>query len=291
MPRYGSKVQIARRAARQFGHVRWDQLRASGVAETTIRQWVRDGYLHPVLPRVYAVGHRPTSYESRLSAALLYAGPGAALSHGTAVHWWGLMDDAPSTISVSTPRNVGSQRSIRVHGRRQVERVERKGLAVTTPSQAIAHFAALARTERLRFVLANAEYQGLLDVERLSAFCGPGRQGSLKLRRALEHHRPELAFTRSELERELISLCESHALPMPKFNVPRGGWLVDAVWDQQRVVVEVDGWRGHHTPAQLHRDRQRELELRQAGYVVLRYSWHQLTDTPASVAADLRSYL
>ena len=39
------------------------------------------------------------------------------------------------------------------------------------------------------------------------------------------------------------------------------------------------------------RDHQRDLELRAAGYIVLRYTWRQLTDTPAAVAADLRRYL
>lgn len=75
----------------------------------------------------------------------------------------------------------------------------------------------------------------------------------------------------------------------PASNVE--GWLVDARWPDKRVVVEVDGWPGHRTPAQLQRDHQRDLELRAAGYIVLRYSWRQLTDTPAAVAADLRRYL
>lgn len=56
-------------------------------------------------------------------------------------------------------------------------------------------------------------------------------------------------------------------------------------------MVEIDGWRGHRSPAQLYADRQRDLELRAAGYVVLRYTERQLIDAPAAVAADIRRYL
>jgi very-short-patch-repair endonuclease len=56
-------------------------------------------------------------------------------------------------------------------------------------------------------------------------------------------------------------------------------------------VVEVDGWQGHRTRAQLENERQRDLELRIAGYVVLRYTWHQLTGLPNLVAAEVRRVL
>jgi very-short-patch-repair endonuclease len=276
---------VAQLAGRQFGHVRWDQLRALGVGKATIARWIATGYLHPVLPRVYAVGHRPTSIESRLAAALLYAGPGAALSHGTATWWWGLIDDAPSVIQLSTPRRVKSLRGIRVHGRRYRDRIERHGLQVVTPSQAIADLAHTAGPERLRFVLANADYHDLLDLDEL------GAHRNANLRRALEIHRPELAFTRSELEQKLATLCERHDLPLPKFNVHVHGWLVDAVWQERNLIVEVDGYAAHRTRAQLERDHHRDLELRAHGYVILRYTWRQLTKSPWLVVSDLNRHL
>ena len=44
-------------------------------------------------------------------------------------------------------------------------------------------------------------------------------------------------------------------------------------------------------PAQLRADHQRDLELRAAGYVVLRYTWEQVTGQPAAVAADIARHL
>jgi hypothetical protein len=78
-----AKVQML--ADRQWGRISAAQFGALGVESVTIVRWVGAGYLHQVHPRVYAVGHRAPSVEADLTAALLYAGPGAMLSHATAL--------------------------------------------------------------------------------------------------------------------------------------------------------------------------------------------------------------
>jgi very-short-patch-repair endonuclease len=179
-----------------------------------------------------------------------------------------------------------------VHGDRHVvQRLEHRGLPITTPSQAIVDFAATGPADLLRLVLANADYQQLLDVRALQGMIGRGVAGSTALKDALQIHLPELAHTRSELEALLLTFCQSHDLPIPRVNVYVEGWLVDAHWPDHRLIVEVDGWDGHRTRAQLDSDHRRDLALRAAGYVVLRYTWRQLTETPAAVAADLARYL
>ena len=75
---------------------------------------------------------------------------------------------------------------------------------------------------------------------------GAGRPGVAKLRAVLDYV-DEPLVTRSEAEKRLRALCRSSALPMPRMNVQRAGWEVDAVWDAQRLVVEVDGRRYHET--------------------------------------------
>jgi very-short-patch-repair endonuclease len=162
---------------------------------------------------------------------------------------------------------------------------------VTTVAQTLLDFAADAEDGLLRFALANADYNRLLKIDDVDAICRRGAPGSAHLRNALAAHRPELAHTRSEIERLLIELCDAHRLPLPKLNVYRHGWLVDAVWDEHRLVVELDGYNSHRTKAQLESDHQRDLELRARGYIVLRYTWRQLTEAPAQVASDIRRHL
>lgn len=289
--RSGAKVRLAALATRQFGRARWDQILGVGASERTVRRWVADGYLQPRLPRVYAVGHTAPSHEAAHCEALLYAGPGAMLGHASGLWWWQVLERPVYPIQISTPRRVGSRPGIEVHGRRSLDQVHVRGLAVSTVDQALLDFASVASADRLRFALANADYLKLLRLDGLDVLMGRGTKGTVALRAALAMHRPQLAHTRSELERRLVALTERHELPLPRCNVRLHGYLVDALWADAKLVVEVDGYRAHRSMAQLRRDHQRDLELRSHGYVVLRYAWDQLTNDPGAVAADIRRHL
>src|SRR5690349_19310148 len=113
-------------AERQWGRVSWAQLVALGVDDSAISRWAASGYLHQELPRVYAVGRRAPSVGGDHTAAVLYAGPGAMLSHASALWWRGLIDKQPHPIQVSTPRRCQSLRVVKVHGRRTCTRAWHK---------------------------------------------------------------------------------------------------------------------------------------------------------------------
>jgi very-short-patch-repair endonuclease len=85
----------------------------------------------------------------------------------------------------------------------------------------------------------------------------------------------------------MLHLCEDHGIPIPTFNTWLHGHLVDAVWCEERVVVECDGEHAHSRWAQIQSDHDRDLALRAAGYTVLRYTWPQITNHPDAVAADI----
>lgn len=281
-------AKVRRLADGQAGRVAWWQLAALGVDAKTIGRLVAGGYLSRVCPRVYAVGHRAPSVEADLWMAVLYAGPGAMLSHATALWWRGLIDKQPRPLQVTTPRRCQSQRGIRVYGRRACERVLHKGLPTTTIEQALLDFAATASIERLRYALANADYHKVLDPTALTAIAGSGRAGSAKLRNALARHDPKLARTRSPLERAFLPLLEKYGVPPPDdVNVLVAGVLVDAVWWRQKLVVELDGEGNHSSWGQIQRDRSNEMRLRAAGFDALRYGTLQLEEQPAAVAGDV----
>lgn len=173
------------------------------------------------------MGHRAPNSEADLTAAVLYAGPGAMLSHATALWWHSLIDRQPWPIEVSTPRRCRSLPGVGVHGRRDCRRVWHKRLPVTTIEQALLDFASVAPIDRVRYALANADYQKVLDLGALRAIAGQGRAASVKLRTALERHEPKLARTRSPLERVFIPLCERYQVPLPDdVNVRIEGVLV-----------------------------------------------------------------
>ena len=56
------------------------------------------------------------------------------------------------------------------------------------------------------------------------------------------------------------------------------------------MIVELDSHLAHGTPSKLEKDRRRDLDLRAAGFTVLRYTWTQVTEEGDLVVADLRRH-
>ena len=274
----------------QWGRISSRQLQELGASRSRITRWSHSGYLRKVLPHVYAVGHVADSVEADLIASILYAGPGAMLSHASALWWHQLVEHRPTLIQLSTPRKCASLPGIKVYARRSLKRIHHRRLPTTTVSQALLDFARTAPVEKVVRALAEADYRRALDTPELHGLCGPGRVGSATLRQALRQHTPELARTKSELERAFRALCRRGGIPH-EVNHRVCGITVDAFWPDLGVVVELDGVQGHATPAQIARDRRRDLKLRAAGYIVLRYSYDQIVREPEAVLADVRAAL
>ena len=70
-----------------------------------------------------------------------------------------------------------------------------------------------------------------------------------------------------------------------------GGYEVDFHWPDARLIVETDGRTTHDNPFAFERDHQRDLELKLAGWEVIRITWRQLRDEPDRVTALLRTHL
>lgn len=287
----GAKARVAKLAERQFGRVSWAQMRAVGVPSQTIGRWLDTRYLYRELPRVYAVGHRAKTVEADLAAALLYAGPGAMLSHATAAWWVGLAVTKPYMIDVSTPRRPRSIPGIRIHPRRPYERDWHKNLPVTEFPQILLDYATVAPLTKVRLALARADFEGQLNLQAIESVIQPGRPGGAKLRTAVKRHQPMLARARSGLEIQLFELCETARLPLPELNARVAGWDVDALWREQHVAIELDGPDNHRSRGQTRRDRRKEFELRATGLTVVRYSDDQMDHHPQEVIEELAELL
>ena len=66
---------------------------------------------------------------------------------------------------------------------------------------------------------------------------------------------------------------------------------MDVLFEQERVVAEVDGVLAHSGAEALVRDLRRQNRLIPAGFVVLRFSWADLTTRPEVVVAQVRDAL
>jgi len=178
-----------------------------------------------------------------------------------------------------------------MHRPRCLDAVEHDGLRATTPVRTLIDISPGCSDHDLRKALAQADFHGHLDPVALKSLMGKGVEGSAALRSAIDRHMPELARTLSPLEDKLLFLCESRGLPVPEPNVWVEGFLVDALWRRERLIVEVDGRAAHGSPSQRRRDRERDAKLRAAGYAVLRFTWHEVVHTPSRVASEVAAAL
>jgi very-short-patch-repair endonuclease len=89
----------------------------------------------------------------------------------------------------------------------------------------------------------------------------------------------------------MLRLAREAGLPEPLTNVPFENIELDFVWAQQRLVVEVDGGEFHSGPSAFQEDRDRDARLVAAGYRVIRFTWHQLTEQPMKVVARIAQAL
>ena len=68
-------------------------------------------------------------------------------------------------------------------------------------------------------------------------------------------------YTRSEAERRMRRLVAAAGLDQPLANTRLLGHEVDFMWPDQRLVVEVDGYRFHGHRRGFERDRRRDQQL------------------------------
>ena len=159
---------------------------------------------------------------------------------------------------------------------------------MTTVARTLVDLAAVLREWELERAAEEAERLRLFDGAAVDDALAraSGKRGVGALRRILAGLR-EPPFTRSELERRFAELCRDHGIAPPSFNASVLGYEVDALWEAERLIVELDGYAHHGTRAAFERDRRRDAALARAGYRVLRFTWAQVTEDAAATAATV----
>ena len=282
--------EIAALATAQHGVVARRQLLELGLTHAAVGRRRRAGRLLRLHNGVYAVGHSVLTIEGRWMAAVLAAGQGAVLSHATAASAWELRPLGAGVIHVTVPGDAGRKRrrGLHIHRSRTLnadDTTTHRGIPITTPTRTIVDLAATLKGRPLEHALDLADQRGLIDFAELKA-----RPIPRSLQAVLAGY-TERTFTRSELEERFFKLCDGHDLPRPSSNILIEGKEVDFVWRDQRLIVEVDGYRYHRAPSAFEDDRERDVIPSLAGWQVLRFTWAQLRDRPAWVARAIRSRL
>jgi very-short-patch-repair endonuclease len=276
-------------AVERHGIVTREQLLVAGASSSAIGRALCSGGLHSMYRGVYsAVAPALLTEEGRLVAALLAAGEGAILSHGTAAWRWRIIPALPSVITLGAPGHRAVEGvHLHVSGRLRADDTTTNGrFPTTTVPRTLLDLAARYERRALLRALAEAEFHHDLRPADVLRTLRRGHPGSANLRSALSAHVPGHGTTKSQLERRFRRLLIRRGIELPERNAAVGPWTVDCLWPEARVVVELDGGQ-HDRPRQADVDRDRDLWLRAHGYTVRRYGDRQIAERPDDVIAGL----
>jgi very-short-patch-repair endonuclease len=271
------------------------QLYDLGYTRSSITRRVEKRRLHRVQRGVYAVGHKRLTAQGRWMAAVLACGPGAILSYADAAALHDLRRIGGGKIDVTAPSRHKLP-GIRAHYVRTLHLQDATtlgGIPVTTLARTYLDLAEILSHGRLVDVLEAGQRQNKLDVSALHAVIARnlGRHGTHPLREAIAELAEEPPLIQSPLEQAFRELVRDYRLPQPQFNVYVEGELVDAVWWEQRLVAEVDGWNFHRSKRSFANDRRRDRKLVKARFRAVRYTGDEVLSELEAVAGELSDLL
>lgn len=290
--------RVAALATRQHGVATRGQLRALGLTDDSIEDWIARDRLHRLHRGVYAVGHCALHRHAAWTAAVLACGSGAVLSHRSAAALWGIRPTSMTRVEVSVRGYHGRRRRSRIHvhrtGTLTADEVTRhEGIAVTTVARTLVDLAEVLSRRSLERAADEAEVLRRFDLRALRRIIDahPQRVGCARMGALLEEHAIGTTLTRTELEDRVVALCDGAGLPRPRVNARVAGLEADFLWPRQRLVAEADSHRYHATRRAFERDRERDAILMLAGYRVIRFTDRRIAAHPDEVAATLAELL
>jgi very-short-patch-repair endonuclease len=280
--------------------------RDAGITESRLKALVRSGSLARVRRGVYATRAAIDSaavsprrgHALRVAAVASAVGRDAVASHHSAalVHGINLLSQPADTVALTRPP------AERASGRRSDGIVfhaaelpaghvtSRYGLLVTTAARTVVD---LARTTSFgaAVVAADSALQAEITTKgellAVAGVCGrwPGIQ---QARRVIEFSDERAESTLESCAR--VAFAEAGLEP-PELQVtvhgPDWSYRVDLCWPKHRVIAEADGLAIYNSRKDLARQFERDRLLRDAGYQVSHFTWHELMNTPEIVTGRI----
>jgi very-short-patch-repair endonuclease len=256
------------------------------------RSWQR------ILPSVYLTVTGSPSWRQKAWAAVRYAGAQAALTAWSGLAVGGLEQERVD-LHVALPHDrrraapaflVGNGRVV-LH--RTTRALEARGTLPTLPVERCVVDACLGETslDRVRAVASKAVQRGRTTPEKLLlALDEAPQQGSGLLRAALSE---VSEGARSAPEAVLARALRKAVLPSYRLNAEvraaDGAFLArgDVVFEELKLIVEVDGQRWHLSADRWVADVERHTRLEAQGWTVLRYPASRVLSDAAGVVAEI----
>jgi predicted transcriptional regulator of viral defense system len=288
----------------QHGLITWDQVLALGGNESTVARRVRSGRWTRVERGVYLIAGHPFTWETRVMAKLLAAGPQAMTSHRTACVLWSLEGHRPGKPELSVPRHHKPRHlDARLHESTDLDlagAVIRRGIRTTGLARTLLDVSIkLPFTEAERTIdtaLRQYPIQWPELYDTLVRHSRRGRDGCGTFRAALDQRFGDRVITDSEFERLVRRLLLDAGFPEPEsqWNVYDGTEFVgelDLAWPKAMVGAELQSKAFHLNPVSFERDKLKLNRIRALGWEVPEFTWRMYVEHPEQICEELRDAL
>lgn len=287
-------------AEKQLGLVSCAQAIAHGMSRWAVNDRIASGRWRPVFAGVYLIGVTAPSWEQRLLAACLFAGPQAVVSHRAAGIVWKLDGLVRAPLEITVPhQEEASLRGVVVHRSRKLGdwEVARRGpIPVTSIGRTLIDLGRYLESRETEKALESALRMGLVTPQALWTYVENrgGRIPGCRRLRSILLARGNAKPAGSGGEVEFIRLLRQAGLPTPerqfRLQLPSGRVaFLDFAWPDLRIGMEYDGYDPHGGRLAHASDLERQNEILVFGWTLLRYGGKHVRRKPAAVIAQLEA--
>lgn len=288
-------------AKRQHGCFSREQVLRLGFSRHAVRRKLLRGLWIRLRPTVFASAASSDGWFRKMTAAILWAGPGAALSHRAAAQLWGLADFSIHRVELSSERWLRPVLPSDTVHRAHVDGADlclRDRLPVTSPERMLFDLASVESDRYVEELIDALLRRGLVDMGRIKARLDAqkGRRGFELLRRLVKDRAVDPAVAESPLETALYALIRKRGLPLPRrqWSIMEGDQCIgrlDLAYPALMLGIEGDGYAYHSSHQAWQRDHTRDNALVAKGWTLLRFTRADVHQRPDEVATRLREAL
>ena len=243
------------------------------------------GRLEPVRREVYRVAGAPETWEQHILAACFAGGRGAIASFRSAAWLWSFDGfRQPDRLEITVHRRRRARLDgVAVHdsvvtGPHHVAVVH--GIPVASPARTLCDLTSCCGLGQISRALNDALRRNLTTlkgVERVFLdLANQGRRRSTFMRLLLEERLPGFDPGESEQEAKIVRWLTGAGLPRPvqqhRVSIGTRRFRLDLAYPEQLIGIEYDGWDAHRSRTAFDADRERDLELEDAGWRILHFT-------------------
>jgi very-short-patch-repair endonuclease len=280
-------------AGRQHGSLGMDQLRAVGATRDAIRHRleIRRLFRGPY-PGTLRHAAFTVTWEGKLWAIQLWAGPSGVISHEAAGALYGLDGCRAGVVAVTLPRGTRHHhRLVPMHETTHgiVMPRTRDGLRLASPEQTIVDLAHVRPYGDADDALHSALRKNLTTLDRVAALLDgrPGTTAAREMVALATGSRPR----DGKFEGDFIRRARARGFRFTaQFEVRVDGhrYFLDFADPLRKIAIELDGFESHATRKGFQHDATRSTLLTLAGWRVLHFTWEDICDRPDWVLDCIR---